>query len=136
MTGLRSRVLIFLAGVSAPLFADAPKPSACLIQPDKSAGVAPAPGRVVLSGLDLGSRSIKLSVLSMEPARNSSVKEERQCRRTLGLGAQVFDSKAGTARPLPAEAMSHLSETIQEYQRICALDGGRVVAAGATQWAR
>ena len=72
----------------------------------------------------------------MEPHRNSSVKEERQCRRTLGLGAQVFDSKSGTARPLPAEAASYLSETIREFQKICTLDGGKVVAAGATQWAR
>ena len=125
-----------LACAAVPLQADPPKPSSCLIQPDKSVAVAPAPGRVVHCGLDLGSRSIKLSVLSMEPRRNASVKEERQCRRTLGLGAQVFDSRSGTARPLPAEAASYLSETIREFQKICTLDGGKVVAAGATQWAR
>src|SRR5262249_20436161 len=55
---------------------------------------------------------------------------------SLGLGAEVFDSKSGTARSLPAEATSDLSETIREFQKICALDGGMVVAAGATQWAR
>ncbi len=113
-----------------------PPPSSCLIQPDKKVPVTPGPGRVVACGLDLGSRSAKLSVVSMEAGRNATVEDERVCKRTLGMGALVFDPKAGVARPLPPEAIAALVDTVREFKEICARDGGSIVAAGATQWAR
>src|SRR5439155_14686817 len=95
-----------------------------------------APGRAVYCGLDLGSRSAKLSVVSMERGRPKTVRAERICKQTLGMGALVFDAKAGIARPLPPEAISSLSATINAYKELCTRDGGTIVAAGATQWAR
>src|SRR5262245_13701587 len=88
MPAVLSSIVMGVAGTT--LRAETPRPSSCLVQPDKSVAVAPASGRAVYCGLDLGSRSIKLTVLSVELGRNTSVKEERQCRRSLGLGAQVF----------------------------------------------
>jgi len=116
--------------------AEAPKPATCLIQPDKTAAVKAAEGRAVYCGLDLGSKTAKLSVVSLEPGKDATVRDERQCKRTLGMGALVFDSTTGTARALPDDAIGHLVDTIREYQKICTQDGGVVAAAGATQWAR
>ena len=116
--------------------ADEPRPSSCVIAPDKQVPVKAGPGRALYCGLDLGSRSAKLSVVSMEKRRPATIREERICKRTLGMGALVFDSKAGTARPLPPDAVDSLIRTIDEYKQICTRDGGTIVAAGATQWAR
>jgi hypothetical protein len=52
------------------------------------------------------------------------------------MGALVFDSRKGVAGPLPETAIASLVDTIKEYEQICAKDGGEMVAAGATQWAR
>jgi len=90
----------------------------------------------VFCGIDIGSKTVKLSVVSMVPGTNASVRNERLCRRALGMGALVFDSTTSTARPLPEDAIGSLAETIGEYQAICRTDRGQMVAAGATQWAR
>jgi hypothetical protein len=116
--------------------ADEPRPSSCVIAPDKQAPVQAGAGRIVHCGLDLGSRSVKLSVVSMEKGRPQTIREERICKRTLGMGALVFDAKTSTAGPLPPDAVGALVRTIDEYKEICARDGGTVMAAGATQWAR
>lgn len=114
----------------------APAPCSCLIQTDKTVAVTPAAGRAVYCGLDLGSKTVKLSVVSMEAGRPTTIKDERQCKRTLGMGALVFDAKTGARGPLSAEATGDLIDTVREYQQICARDHGTLVAAGATQWAR
>lgn len=113
-----------------------PRPSSCLVAPDKQAPLKPGPGRTLYCGIDLGSRSAKLSVVSMEKGRTTTIRDERICKRTLGMGARVFDSKTGIARPLPEDALGYLVDTITEYKEICARDGATMVAAGATQWAR
>ena len=134
---MKHAVVAMLSAASiAPLAADEPRPTSCLIQPDRTVAVTPGPGRVVYCGIDLGSRTAKLSVLSMMKGRNASVRDERLCKRTLGMGALVFDSKTRAAGPLPEPALGHLIDTVREFQKICALDGGTIVAAGATQWAR
>ena len=116
--------------------ADEPRPSSCVIAVDKQVPVKAGTGRTVYCGLDLGSRSVKLSVVSMEKGRPTTVREERICKRALGMGALVFDSKTSTAGPLPPDAIDRLVGTINEYKDICTRDGGTIVAAGATQWAR
>ena len=116
--------------------ADEPRPSSCVIAADKQVPVKAGPGRAVYCGLDLGSRSAKLSVVSMEKGRPKTIRDERICKRTLGMGALVFDSKTSTAQPLPPDAIGALVRTINEYKEICARDGGSILAAGATHWAR
>jgi hypothetical protein len=110
--------------------------SACLLARDKATPVRPAPGALVYCGIDLGSRSVKLSVVSMQPGAGATVKDERLCRRTLGMGALVFDSRTRTPAPLPDEAIERLVDTIGEFQQICKVDRGSMVGVEATQWAR
>ena len=132
-----ARVLGLAVLASAVLHGQGPGPSSCLLQPDKTVAVKPGAGRLVYCGLDLGSKTVKLSVLSIEKGRQpTTIRDERLCKRTLGLGTLAFDSKTNTAGAVPATAIADLVDTIREYQRICALDGGSIVAAGATQWAR
>jgi hypothetical protein len=108
----------------------------CSIARDRTSPVRPPPGAATYCGIDLGSRSVKLSVVSMRPGADGTVKDERLCRRTLGMGALVFDSRTRTARPLPDEAIGRLVETIAEFQQICRVDGGSMVGIEATQWSR
>src|SRR5262245_20190588 len=56
-------LVVLLTCAVSPLQAETPKPSSCLIQPDKAVAVAQAAGSAVLCGIDLGSRSINLSLL-------------------------------------------------------------------------
>src|SRR5260370_486159 len=72
----------------------------------------------------------------MEKGRAATIRDERACKRTLGMGTLVFESRTSTARPLPPEAVAALVDAVREYREICARDGGTIVAAGATQWAR
>ena len=128
-------VAALLVATAAGAGAAEPPPSSCVVAPDKQVAVR-APGRVLYCGIDLGSRTAKLSVVSMEKGRFASVRDERLCKRPLGMGALVFDSKKGAAGPLPETAIASLVDTIKEFEQICARDGGEMVAAGATQWAR
>ena len=108
----------------------------CAVAGDPDVPVSVDSGRARYCAVDVGSRSVKLSVISMEPGRPGTARDERVCRRTLGLGALVFDSTTGTSRPLPDSAIDLLADTIRRYQQICQLDGAVLLGAGATQWSR
>ena len=131
---LTAAVLVLLGGGVA--VAEVPPPSTCILQPDKGVAMKPPPGRLVVCGIDLGSRTVKLNVLSMEPAKDVTLRDERLCKRRLGMGALVFDSTRQAARPLPDDAIVRLVDTVREYGQICERDGGKVVAVSATQWGR
>lgn len=113
-----------------------PPPISCLINANRSEPITLVPGRRVLCAIDVGSKNIKLVVVSMEPGKPSSIRDERQCRRSLGLGAKVFDQETQTAKDLPETNLLDLIETTREFQNICRLDKGTLVGADATQWAR
>jgi Ppx/GppA phosphatase family protein len=132
---MKLALAVLLVATAGRTAAAEPAPSSCVVAPDKQVPVT-APGRDVYCGLDLGSRTAKLSVVSMEKRRFATVRDERLCKRTLGMGALVFDSRTRTAGPLPDSAIAALVDTIKEYEQICARDGGEMVAAAATQWAR
>ena len=132
---MKLALALLLAAPAGGVGAAEPPPSSCVVAPDKQVPVT-APGREVYCGLDLGSRTAKLSVVSMEKGRFATVRDERLCKRTLGMGALVFDSRTRTAGPLPDSAIASLVDTIKEFEQVCARDGGEMVAAAATQWAR
>lgn len=112
-------------------------PVSCLCEPDAT---KPIPrqkkGRLTLCAIDLGSNNAKLQVLSMDPGKPLSFKDERQCHVRLGLGAVVFDSTTGERRALPASDTARLVDVVKEFQSICARDKGEMLGAEATQWAR
>ncbi|HMA91192.1 MAG TPA: hypothetical protein VKP30_00840, partial [Polyangiaceae bacterium] len=60
----------------------------------------------------------------------------RQCRAKTGFGAIVFDSATQTSKPLPPVQINNLITIMKEFQQLCTLDGGTMVGAEATQWAR
>lgn len=128
--------LVVLFTASAPLWAVEGPPSSCAINADKTTAIRVPPGREVYCGLDLGSEHVKLTVISMEKDSVTTLRDERSCTRALGLGSRVFDSTNGKAHALPEPAVAELVATLREYQKLCALDGGTMVAANATQWAR
>lgn len=133
----RTAASLLPAAALATLLSQQPLPRiSCAIAPDQTAPIALAAGRVAYCGLDLGSRSVKLSVVSMVPGSTVTMRDERLCRRTLGMGAQVFDVVTGTAKSLPAGSIDDLAATIKEFQAICQLDHATVASAAATQWAR
>lgn len=74
---VQAAVLILM--MPAATGAAEPGPSSCVIVADKQAPVKVEPGRAVYCGLDLGSRSAKLSVVSIEPGRSATVRDERSC---------------------------------------------------------
>jgi hypothetical protein len=103
---------------------------------DKTTPIAPAAGRKVYCAIDLGSNNLKLQVLSLEPGKPLSFKDERQCRVRTGFGAMVSDPMTMVKSALKASEISNLILTMKEFQRICSLDTGVLVGAEATQWAR
>ena len=111
-------------------------PVTCTIASDKAVPISVAPGREVYCGLDLGSNNVKLITLSVDRHRLATARDERQCRARLGLGAQAFDQATMTATPVAPLHVSRLVTVIKEMQSLCQRDGGRVVGADATQWAR
>lgn len=113
-------------------------PRSCAIAPDQTQPVAAA-GREVYCAIDVGSRNVKLAVISMEPGKALTLRDERSCRTRLNLGTKVYDAAAPAGRQdksLPAADIETLASVMKEYQAFCALDGGKMVGADATEWAR
>jgi hypothetical protein len=131
-------VALFFHALAAAAADVSPAPAvSCMGQPDKTKPIAPPKkGRLTLCAIDLGSNNAKLQVVSMEPGKPLSFKDERQCRSRLGFGAIVFDSITGEKKPLPTSQTATLVDVVKEFQRICTLDKGEMVGADATQWSR
>jgi hypothetical protein len=138
MNVLYPALALFLQALAAAAADVSPAPTiTCIGQPDKTRPITPPKkGRLTLCAIDLGSNNAKLQVLSMEPNKPLSFKDERQCRSRLGFGAIVFDSATGEKKALPASETTRLVDVVKEFQRICALDKGEMLGAEATQWSR
>ena len=112
-------------------------PVTCSGQSDKAVAVVPAAGRKLFCAFDLGSKSAKLQVISVEPGKPLSFKDERLCKSTLGFGAKVFDAKTMVKSALSAADIANLVTVVKEFKKICVdVDKGTFVGAEATQWAR
>jgi hypothetical protein len=109
----------------------------CSFVKDRSRPVTVTADRQVLCALDLGSNTVKLVVMSIiKGGKVDSLKDERQCRNQLKLGSKVFDATSMKASPLPDADRANLIAVIADYQKQCTFDGGTMVGAEATQWAR
>jgi hypothetical protein len=98
-----------------------------------------AADRDVYCAIDIGSRNLKLAVVSMEAGRPLTLRDERSCRTRLNLGTKVYDAGAPPGqqdKPLATADIEALAKAMQEYQALCRLDGGKLVGADATEWAR
>lgn len=109
-------------------------PVAC--RPDHSDSPPLDGGKTRLCVIDVGSRNVKLVVASVDDQDVRSLAEERTCRCRLQLGERTFDQMTQTARPLEGETEEALVTLVRQYVAQCDRDGGRVVGAVATEWAR
>jgi hypothetical protein len=101
-----------------------------------SGSVEPGPGRRVLCAIDVGSRNVKLIVSSLAGSDAFSFKNERQCRARLQLADRTTDKASGAPKPLGPEDEEALVDVFKIYKQRCEDDGGKVVGAVATEWAR
>jgi hypothetical protein len=83
--------------------------------------------------MDVGSRNVKLIVASLA---GHTLSGERVCRSRLQLGEKTFDQKTQTARALAPPDQEALAHLLSDYAALCARDGGQVMGAVATEWAR
>jgi hypothetical protein len=117
---------------SAP--AAAPAPVSC--RPERGQSITVEPARVRRCVIDVGSRNVKLVVASSEGDDPRSIRGERLCRSRLQLGEKTYDQKAHAARPLSPADQEALSKLLGEYAALCQQDGGQLIGAFATEWAR
>jgi Ppx/GppA phosphatase family len=123
------------AATAAPPAAAA-KPPAVSCRPDLADAIPAPSGQQIRCVIDVGSRNVKLVVLGVKPGDAGSLQNLRQCRARLQLGDKSFDPATGRGRPLPRGEQDRLVEIIQAYRQRCDLDGGQLVGAIATEWAR
>jgi hypothetical protein len=109
-------------------------PVAC--RPDRDQSLAVDPQRQRRCVIDVGSRNVKLVVTAVKDNDPSSLTGERVCRSRLQLGEKTFDQKAQSGRPLASAEQDTLALLLADYAALCARDGGQVVGAIATEWAR
>jgi hypothetical protein len=122
-------------GASASTAPAAPAaPVSC--RPDRGEALAAEAGRQRRCVIDVGSRNVKLVVASMAEDDPRSLATQRFCRARLQLGEKTFDQKAQAARPLAAPDQAALGKLLADYAALCKQDGGELVAAIATEWAR
>jgi Ppx/GppA phosphatase family len=96
----------------------------------------PEPSRRVLCAIDVGSRNVKLIVSSVASGDPLSFRNERQCRARLQLADRTTDKKTGEPKPLAEADEAALVSVFEEYKERCKQDGGKVIRAIATEWAR
>jgi hypothetical protein len=109
-------------------------PIAC--RPDRERPIAADPQRRRRCVIDVGSRNVKLVVTSLAGEDARSLTGERVCRSRLQLGEKTFDQKTQTGRALGSGAQEGLARLLADYAALCGRDGGEVVGAIATEWAR
>jgi hypothetical protein len=108
----------------------------CNLGPALGMPLTVAAGREIYCALDIGSNNAKLVVMSMEPNKFETLKDERGCRNRLSLGAASFDSTTQTPKDLSQSKIDDLIAVIKQLEQVCKGDKGKMMGAEATQWAR
>jgi hypothetical protein len=127
-------LLVACAPRRAPTPPVAGAPVSC--RPDRLNDEATAQGKSRVCVIDVGSRNVKLVVATVEEGDPRSLTEERVCRARLQLGEKTFDQTTRTARPLGDGDRESLVRLLADYLSRCQADGGRMLGAVATEWAR
>ena len=105
-------------------------------RPEQTEALPAAEGRARRCVIDVGSRNVKLLVVSAKEGEARSLTTERVCRSRMQLGEKVFDLKTQQRRPLPPADQEALARLITDYAGLCTRDGGEMTGAMATEWAR
>ena len=114
--------------------AEKPVESSCKPGPDV---VLPPPVKGVRSCvIDVGSRNVKLLVGESTGDDPRGLHPVRTCRARLQLGEKTQDATSRAPKDLAEAHQRELADLIARYQKQCEADGGQVVGAFATEWAR
>jgi hypothetical protein len=105
-------------------------------RPEESRSIPLGPGRARRCVIDVGSRNVKLLVASVRSGDLRSIAGDRICRSRQQLGEKTFDQKTQTARPLGPADQAALLRLAESYSALCRQDGGEMLGAIATEWAR
>jgi hypothetical protein len=116
--------------------APAPGPVPVSCRPEGAQPLSVEAGRLRRCVIDVGSRNVKLVVVSLQEDDPRSIRGERVCRSRLQLGEKTFDQKARAARPLAEPDQQALGKLLLSYAALCKQDGGELSGAVATEWAR
>jgi hypothetical protein len=120
---------------AAPAACPAP-PAEAECEPTLAEALPPAGGRVRQCAFDIGSTNVKLLVTSTAASgERSSLEGERVCKKAMRLRDRVQDA-AMMPRALAEADMDALVAQLKTYADLCTSDGGKVLGAVATQWAR
>jgi hypothetical protein len=103
--------------------------------PPLAEALPPAGARIRQCGFDIGSTNVKLIVTSTSGADRASIEGERVCKKAMRLRDRVVDA-AMMPKALAEGDMDALVAQLKTYGDVCAADGGEVLGAVATQWAR
>jgi hypothetical protein len=122
------------SAVPAPVTSRSIAAVAC--RPDREQRLAVDPQRQRRCVIDVGSRNVKLVVTAVKGNDPLSLIGERVCRSRLQLGEKTFDQKAQSGRPLASAEQDTLALLLVDFAALCGRDGGQVVGAIATEWAR
>ena len=95
----------------------------------------PEPG-TRLCVVDVGSRNVKLLVAQSSGQDPRGLYPVRTCRARLQLGEKTQDASTRQPKDLAEAHRLELAGLVQLYQNLCVADGGRIVGAFATEWAR
>ncbi len=113
-----------------------PAPPELECDPPQAEALPPPGARVRQCAFDIGSTNVKLIVTSTAVGGDrASLEGERVCKKAMRLRDRVVDS-AMAPRALSRADMDALLAQLESYGQVCAGDGGELLGAVATQWAR
>jgi hypothetical protein len=104
-------------------------------EPPQSEALPPPGGRVRQCAFDIGSTNVKLVVTSTAGGDRDSIEGERVCKKAMRLRDRVQDAMM-MPKALAETDMDALVAQLKTYGQVCADDGGTMLGAVATQWAR
>ena len=112
-----------------------PPPAELECDPVLAEALPPAGARVRQCAFDVGSTNVKLIVTSTTGADRNSIAGERVCKKAMRLRDRVQDAMM-MPKALAEADMDALVAQLKTYGDVCTKDGGTVLGAVATQWAR
>ena len=109
-------------------------PAALECDPTMTEALPPAGTRTRQCAFDVGSTNVKLLITSSASGDRTSLEGERFCQKAMRLGDRVVDGM--TPKALSETDMDALVAQLKIYDGLCRNDGGMILGAVATQWAR
>jgi hypothetical protein len=112
-----------------------PAPAELECDPPLAEALPAAGARTRQCGFDIGSTNVKLVITSTSGTDRNSIEGERVCKKAMRLRDRVQDAMM-VPKALSEADMDALVAQLKTYGAVCTGDGGTMLGAVATQWAR